>query len=171
MNRYESRRTGCPDRRSLWSNIDDARNRCLFPSTDGVPTTRKLLRRQQHPDNAASSQYLTFAHSGTVVNDKGSDIFVISHFDSLFVVISLNLVVYRRERDLWNDDGFFYEEKDRLRTSRNEQCANDLFKSVGFEDFGFDVVFYEHVFWGHFKWQLKRLLWSAGQANHINPKL
>ena len=29
---------------------------------------------------------LTFAHSGTVVNDKGSDIFVISHVDSLFVV-------------------------------------------------------------------------------------
>ncbi len=29
---------------------------------------------------------LTFAHSRTVVNDKGSDIFVISHFDSLFVI-------------------------------------------------------------------------------------
>ena len=29
---------------------------------------------------------LTFAHSGTVVNDKGSNIFVISHFDWLLVV-------------------------------------------------------------------------------------
>ena len=30
---------------------------------------------------------LTFAHSGTVVNDKGSDIFVISHGEIVFLFI------------------------------------------------------------------------------------
>ena len=108
---------------------------------------------------------LTFAHSGTVVNDKGSDIFVISHFDSLFVVISLNLVVYRHKCDLWNDKGLFCGGKRPFRTRSVTRRVPTIFFWIGtFEVFGFDVVFYEHGFLSHFKWQYKRFFSSAGKA-------
>ena len=47
--------------------------------------TAELQTRTQNDQLSESLSflcYLTFAHSGTVVNDKGSDIFVISHGES-----------------------------------------------------------------------------------------
>jgi hypothetical protein len=39
------------------------------------------------PERPARVNELTFAHSGTVVNDKGSDIFFVRHGESCFVVV------------------------------------------------------------------------------------
>ena len=38
-------------------------------------------------DKATMNMIRTFAHSGTVVNDKGSDIFIISHVESCLVSV------------------------------------------------------------------------------------